>query len=80
MKKYYFNCSFDEKIYSNTTKKIEKTYDIITDEGSRLEGMYDLVKRFAKNENFVLKGKKKGTVYRNNIKVGKFVIKSEIIQ
>ena len=80
MKKYYFKCLFDSEIYSNTTKRNEKSYYIIADLGSKMEDMYDAIDKFANKENFTLKGKKSGTVFRNNIKVGKFSIKSEVIQ
>ena len=79
MKKYYFTCEFDEAIYSNITKRNEKSYLIVGDTGSTLRDMREYIQSYITKENFTLSGKNKGDIYRNDVKVGKFSLSSNVI-
>ena len=79
MRKYYLICKFNKGLYSKNTNSIIKLHTIVGDTGTILQEMYKYTNEYAKSEDLIFDGKKKGTIFRDNIKVGTFTIETRMI-
>ncbi len=79
MRKYYLICKFNKGLYSKNTNSIIKLHTIVGDTGTILQEMYKYTNEYAKSEDLIFDGKKKGTIFRDNVKVGTFAIETRMI-